>query len=796
MTTDHLLEEATGRHRAGDLAEARRLYAQILSHSPNHPTTLFRRGLLELQSGQSELALSFLERAVAQAPDDARHYIGLGQARQALGQLPGAAAAYRQAICMDDKSGDVHFALGNVLQSDANYQDAIPAYERAVELQPDAFAALNNLGNCLQRCGRFEEAADAYTRALTIRPAEAGAVANLGTVLQEIGRCDEAVTLLRTALDLQPNQAGHAVNLGIALCRLREFTEAESILRRALAQDSGSADAVFNLGNALHGQKRLQEAAALYRQALQLRPDFVDASINLGNAYREMGEFTAAAAAYEAALRLQPDSVVALNNTGVLLRTLGRLDEAENMLRLGLQVNARHAALHDNLGSVLKDVGDLDGAIACFRQSLDLEPNNAATHSNLAYALCFQATQPQSILEECLRWNTRFSVARRHEPHGVPARLAEQPDSPRRLRIGYVSPDFREHCQTLFTTPLLSNHDHGAFEVYCYSSVERPDERTRRLVEYADVWRDVRNLDDATLADTIRADHIDILVDLTMHMAKGRPLTFARRPAPVQVAWLAYPGTTGLDAMDFRISDSRLDPPGFDSHYSERTIRLPDSFWCYDPLTTEPTVNALPALERGYVTLGCLNNPCKLTDATLRLWSDVLRGVPTSRLQLLGPSGRHGRRLLQRLQAHGIAEERVDLVPYRPRADYLRSYHDIDLGLDTFPYNGHTTSLDSLWMGVPTVTRVGETSVGRGGLSQLFQLGLTELAADTDEAFVDIAVGLCGNLPKLAQLRAHLRERLEQSPLMDGQRFAHHMESLYRYLWQQYTAPAVPEASP
>jgi protein O-GlcNAc transferase len=342
-----------------------------------------------------------------------------------------------------------------------------------------------------------------------------------------------------------------------------------------------------------------------------------------------------------------------LNNAGVLLRTLGRFDEAEDMLRRGLQVNAQHAALHDNLGSVLKDVGDLDAAIACFRQSLLLEPNNAATHSNLAYALSFQATQPQPILEECLRWNTRFSAAPRHEPHGAPSRLAEQPDSPRRLRIGYVSPDFREHCQTLFTTPLLSHHDHGAFEIYCYSSVERPDERTRRLAEYADVWRDVHTLDDTALADTIRTDHIDILVDLTMHMAKGRPLTFARRPAPIQVAWLAYPGTTGIDAMDFRIGDSRLDPPGFDGHYSERTLRLPDSFWCYDPLTAEPTVNALPALERGYVTLGCLNNPCKLTDATLRLWSRVLHAVPTSRLQLLAPSGRHGQRVLQRLTLPG-----------------------------------------------------------------------------------------------------------------------------------------------
>lgn len=789
MTTDDLLEQATGRHRAGDLVEARSLYAQILEGTPDHTTALFRLGLLELQAARPESALPLLQRAAAAAPTEARHHIGLGQVRQTLGQLSGAADAYRRAIAVDPQCGDAHFALGNVLQSLGSYADAIAAYERAVELQPDSFAALNNLGNCLQRCGRFHEAAAAYTRAREIRPAEAGAMANLGTVLQEIDRGDEAITLLRAAVDLQPTQVAHAVNLGIALCRRREFAQAEGILRHALDQDAHSADAAFNLGNALHGLGRAEDAAELYGRALHLRPGFVDASINLGNMQREMGQFTAAAAAYEAALKIQPDSVVAMNNAGALLRTLGRLDEAEDMLRCGLQVNPRHAALYDNLGSVLKDAGELDAAIDCFRQSLSLEPNNPVTHSNLAYAHSFQVAQPQPILEECLRWNNRFAAVPRLEP------LPRPNPTPRRLRIGYVSADFREHCQTLFTTPLLSHHDHGEFDIYCYSSVERPDEQTRRLATYADVWREVRTLDDAALAERIRADRVDILVDLTMHMARGRLLAFARKPAPIQVAWLAYPGTTGIGAMDFRISDPRLDPTGFDDHYSERTIRLTDSFWCYDPLTTEPKVNSLPALERGYVTLGCLNNPCKLTDGTLRLWSRVMQAVPTSRLRILAPSGRHGQRVVQRLTLQGIAPHRVELVPYRARAEYLRYYHDIDLGLDTFPYNGHTTSLDSLWMGVPTITRVGATSVGRGGLSQLFHLGLTELSADTDEAFVDRAVELCGNLPKLVQLRTQLRERLEQSPLMDGARFARQMESAYRYLWQQYTASAALEST-
>jgi protein O-GlcNAc transferase len=301
-----------------------------------------------------------------------------------------------------------------------------------------------------------------------------------------------------------------------------------------------------------------------------------------------------------------------------------------------------------------------------------------------------------------------------------------------------------------------------------------------------DHWRPVRPLDDEALAAGVREDGIDILVDLTMHMAGGRPLLFARRPAPVQIAWLAYPGTTGMGAMDYRLTDPRLDPPGFESHYSERSIRLPDSFWCYDPLTDQPQVNELPALERGYVTFGCLNNPCKLTEATLQLWGEVMRAVPDSRLLLLAPEGPHRARLLQRLAAQGVGAARVSFVPFRKRAEYLRSYHDIDIGLDTFPYNGHTTSLDSLWMGVPTITRVGQTCVGRGGFSQLFQLELLEFAADSDLGVIAAATALARDLPRLADLRGSLRARLESSPLMDSARFARGIEAAYRDAWRAY----------
>jgi predicted O-linked N-acetylglucosamine transferase (SPINDLY family) len=360
-----------------------------------------------------------------------------------------------------------------------------------------------------------------------------------------------------------------------------------------------------------------------------------------------------------------------------------------------------------------------------------------------------------------------------------------------RLRIAYVSPDFREHCQSLFTIPLLSNHDHSAFEIFCYSSVERPDAVTAKMTKYADVWHEVRHLDDQALAQMIREDRIDILVDLTMHMADGRPGVFARKPAPIQIAWLAYPGTTGMDAMDYRLSDPRLDPPGFDSHYAEKTIRLSDAFWCYDPLASEPVVNELPALLNGHITFGCLNNPCKLTDHTIRMWAGAMNALPTARLMLLMSEGSHRKILLDRLDRAGIPPGRVEFANYEPRSKYLQRYHVIDIGLDTFPYNGHTTSLDSFWMGVPVVTRIGPTCVGRAGLCQLHQLRLGDLAADTDSAFVEIAVKLANDLPRLAELRRTLRGKMEGSPLMDAPRFARHIEAVYRKVFTGPAASAV-----
>jgi predicted O-linked N-acetylglucosamine transferase (SPINDLY family) len=339
----------------------------------------------------------------------------------------------------------------------------------------------------------------------------------------------------------------------------------------------------------------------------------------------------------------------------------------------------------------------------------------------------------------------------------------------------------------LFTIPLLSQHDREQFEIVCYANVPRPDAVTQRIMGLADRWRVIAGRSDQEVASEVRTDQIDILVDLTMHMSNGRPLLFARKPAPVQVAYLAYPGTTGISTIDYRLTDPYLDPQGeSDANYAEKSFRLPETFWCYDPLTDEPSPGPLPALEAGRITFGCLNNFCKVNEATIALWARALAAVPNSRLLLLSARGEHRAGLIEQFRRAGIESNRIEFVEYQPRAKYLDVYRRIDVGLDTIPYNGHTTSLDALWMGVPLVTRVGRTVVGRAGWSQLSNLGLPELAAWSDDEFLALAARLATDLPRLAELRATLRARMRQSPLMDAPRFARNVESAYRQMWREW----------
>jgi predicted O-linked N-acetylglucosamine transferase (SPINDLY family) len=371
------------------------------------------------------------------------------------------------------------------------------------------------------------------------------------------------------------------------------------------------------------------------------------------------------------------------------------------------------------------------------------------------------------------------------------------------LRIGYVSPDFRGHAVGRFLLPLLANHDHGQVEVHCYAAMRVPDEWTSRLRACADVWHDISALTDEQAAEMIRRDKIDILVDLTMHMSGNRLLIFARKPAPVQATFGGYPGSTGLATIGYRLSDGYLEMrdggsengSGGDAQpadpYVEKAICL-QSFWCYDPQAMEtaagPRVNPLPASTAGHVTFGCMNGFRKINSRTIDLWAPVLAAMPDSRLVLMSTPYADRQSVLDRLGKAGIGAERVEFFDLLPRGEYLRSYQRIDIALDALPYNGHTTSLDALWMGVPVVARVGQTIVGRGSLSQLNNLGLPELVARSDEEFARTAIELASDLPRLAALRASLRQRMLDSVLTDAHHFAQGIEAAYRMMWQEFCA--------
>jgi predicted O-linked N-acetylglucosamine transferase (SPINDLY family) len=633
--------------------------------------------------------------------------------------------------------------------------------------------------------GQLQEAEQLYLEILQLDPNQVDAWHLLGVIAGRTGRANLAIEYLNAALRLKPDFAAAYSNLGNALRANGNLEEAVASYHHALRLKPDFGEAYFNLGYALQEQGKLAEAASSYQQALRFKPDLAEAAYNLGMVLRQQGRLEEAVAEYRHALRLKPNHAAAYNELGIALKQQGQLADAVASLELALRLKPNFGEGYMNLGNVFMDQGRLDDAVAAYRTALCLKPDEARFHSSLVLTLNLDSDfDAGAILAECRRWNQQHAEPLKSliQPH------CNLPDGERRLRIGYVSPNFRASVDSFSMVPLMSNHDHRQFEIYCYVDVARPDAVTERLRGYADAWRSTVGLSDQQVADMIRSDRIDILVDLVMHTANNRLLVFARKPAPLQVAWLAYPGTTGLSTMDYRLTDPYLDPPGlFDAFYAEESLRLPDTFWCYDPLADQPPVNPLPALENGVITFGCLNNFCKVNDGCLALWAQVLRAVPRSRLLLLAPRGQAREHVLARLEQQGIAAPRVAFADKQPRLEYLKLYARIDLGLDPLPYNGHTTSLDAFWMGVPILTLVSKkTAFGRAGWSQLCNLGLNELAAETPDDYVALAVELAADLLRLQNLRGTLRQRMLRSPLMDANRFARHVEQTYRQIWRRW----------
>ncbi|MHB8624348.1 MAG: O-linked N-acetylglucosamine transferase, SPINDLY family protein [Sulfuricaulis sp.] len=565
------------------------------------------------------------------------------------------------------------------------------------------------------------------------------------------GNClEEAKSLLENICQINKNNIESWILLTQVYARLGRPEQVETSCCEIIRIKPDSQDAYYHLGCALMFQNKNEEAIEAFRRLLQLNPDHALTHLHMGNFSKNIG---AALQYYQRAAQLQPN-----------------LAEA-------------HAAV----GTALVNCGRIDEAIASFRKGLQINPGLPGLHSNLLFALNYSpAYDAPAIFSEHVRWG------------GIFARLAAPlhanvPNAERRLRVGYVSPDFREHSVAYFLESLLANHSADEIETFCYAEVSRSDSTTERLRLLSGHWHNTVGINDRELAIRIRADGIDILVDLAGHSMNNRLSVFATKPAPVQVTYLGYPNTTGLTAIDYRLTDAWADPAGSaDDYCTEKLVRLPHGFLCYQPPGELPPVVRPPVVSCRHITFGSFNNLSKVTPEVISVWASILRVVPDARLVIKNysfsdPTVRE--RYWQLFAQHGINVDRLD---FRARdttiADHLNSYGAIDIALDTFPYNGATTTCEALWMGVPVITLAGRMHAGRVGVSLLSQVGLAELIAESPESYVAVARKLAENTDNLVHLRVAMREQLDHSPLCDGKNFAQDVELAYRSMWRAWCA--------
>jgi len=559
--------------------------------------------------------------------------------------------------------------------------------------------------------------------------------------------------------------------------------EAASLLREAAALAPDDPEVLNNLGSVLREERQLEEAIVCHHRALRLQAEFPEAWCNLGNALYDYGRLDEAELSFRTALTQRPAFPSALVNIGNVLRRRGRTGDAIACYHKALALNPALAEAHLNLGNLRKEQGRLDEAMICYSRAVAARPDYAAAHANLLFTLAYVDGLSQARIFELHRdWGRRHAQGLARRDH------ANERDPERRLRIAYVSPDLRTHAVAMFIEPVLRHHDRAQVEVHAYAEVAQPDAVTQRLQGLCDVWRSTVGLTDEQVAALIRADGIDVLIDLAGHTANGRLLALARKPAPVQVEYLGYPATTGIEAMDWRLTDAVAEPVGQrETFYTERLYRLPHSLWCYQPFADMGEVSPSPAQARGYVTFGSFNNYAKVGPRVVALWAAVLKAVPTARLVMITvPQGEAQAALWARFESLGVARERVLLHDRLGRSEYVALFGQVDVALDPFPCNGGTTTCDALWMGVPVVALRGETFLSRASLSVLAASGLEALAAADEAAYVELCRRLASDVEALSALRAGLRPQLAASPLLDAAGFTRDLEAAYRAMWRAW----------
>jgi protein O-GlcNAc transferase len=734
-----------------------------------------------------------LAQAIAIRPMDPTAHFDLGKNYLEMDRIDEAKVCLEKALALKPDYAEARYNLGNVFRLEGKLEEALACYKTAISLNPNDAEVHNNEGVVHETRGDRNAAIVCYRRALSINPGLADAHYNLGRLLLAEGISAEALACFEKAISIKPDFAEAHNAAGIAYNERRQWNEAIASYRRALSIDAGFFDVHYNLGLLLLAQGNSTEAFACIQNAILLNPGFARAHGTLGDLLREKGELNEAIASYQRALSLDPGFADAHNCLGVTFQRQENLSEAIASFRKAVSIKSDFAAAHSNLGMTLAQIGQHDKAVAALRQAVSISPDFAVGHSNLLFCLSHDPhATPDEVFAEHRAFGDRFEAPFR----GQWTRHHNRLDPGRALRVGFVSADLRAHAVANFIQPLWAALDPKQVQIWVYFNHFLEDEITLQFKRLAHQWRKVPGMSDEELAGQIREDEIDILIDLSGHTGDNRLLTFARKPAPIQVScWIGNPNTTGLQAMDYFLADRFSAPPGLmDALFTEKIVRLPSGA-LFQPVAQAPEVNDLPALQTGELTFGSFNRSDKVGQEVVALWSRVLNALPGSRMLLGGLSDAYRKaNLEEQFARNGVATGRVSFRPRVGMAEYLASHHQVDLILDTFPFGGGATSCHAAWMGVPALTLAGETMSSRVGAMINSNLGLPEFITETEDMFVAHAAGWSQRLPELATLRADLRAQMLASPLCQTQAAARWLEAALRTMWQRWCEGKRPES--
>ena len=827
---DRLLDAALERLTVGEGSVAERILRQVLAGHPDHAEALGLLGVVQQQLGQPDEARRSLERSLALDPEsddtaynlaevlsrlgdvtaavarlqdcvtlNPAHVLGwrrLAELRLAQGDEAGALdAAGRAAAAASPDDAELLVQVGRLQMKRADWAGAMRSLTRAAGIDPGLLPAHVLLYRTAAVLNRPDVAMEAVGRALAVAPDDPKVGRDRIDLLSQFGRRAEAFEAARAHVGrYRDDPEGHR-RLAAAFMAQREYGGAARAAARVIELRPDDATAYALLGEVLVKMGRPAEAVVQFRTSLDLEPELLSARMYHSVALEFLHRRREAIEEVEFILARRPDDVEAGGWLAQLYLRVGRHAEAEVQFDRVLA-----AAPGDPVA--LTGVAQLaaakarPGAWELFERAMAAAVGDdpLVVGTALLSANAHPTLPAWRTFDLHLDWARRV---RRRLPHPPFDAWPNDPDPDRRLRVGYVSADLHAHSVAYFLEPLVAAHDRRRLALIAFDNTKSPDNITDHLRQHFDEWHRVVGVGDPRLAELVRERQVDVLVDLNGHTAESRLPVFALRPAPVQVTYLGYPNTTGLTEVDYRLTDAVADPPGVaDELATERLVRLPGGFLCYHPPPPYPDVGPSPAGADGPVTFAAFNAAHKINPAVVALWCRVLATVPGSRLLLKanGFADADTRRsVAAAFAAHGMGDDRVRFLPQATRhADHLAVYNGCDLALDTFPYNGTTTTCEALWMGVPVVTFAGDRHAARVGLSLLAQVGLPELAGDTPDDYVRIAAGLATDRPRLAALRASLRDRMRASRLMDAQAHAATVEDAYRTMWQTWCRSARP----